>query len=352
MTENGTSLTGFMDKAFWTRPEGKIAKLLLGAAGVGVAVGAFFMLPAILALLQTIVTSLLTLAVTGGILFAIIALVMNDDFRNTIGSMFRSGVRWFTGIWIDLAPIAILKDFVEELKKSLRKIDEQLKNLARQVSDLKRLILSNEKEKNQSMELMSQAKKKGLERALVLQGRKAQRLERSNLTLQQLLSKMEMVSRVLQKMRENCDFSIQDTESEVEITIREYTALQAGQGATREALKIIKGDSAKKAMFDQAMETLAVRTAGAVGEMEDFMRVSQGFFDSVDLQNGVFDENALEQLEAWERQADNSVILGPGQKQSLLNSAYSETVPFDSNAQSASAATLPASATIEDYFKN
>jgi len=351
MTENGTSLTGFMDKAFWTRPEGKIAKLLLGAAGVGVAVGAFFMLPAILALLQTIVTSLLTLAVTGGILFAIIALIMNDQFRNTIGSMFRSGVRLFASVWIDLAPIAVLKDYIDELKKSFRKIEEQIKNLAKQISDLKRLISTNEKEKNASMALMSEAKKKGKERALVLEGRKAQRLKRSNLSLQQLLVKMEMVSRVLQKMSENCDFSIKDTESEVDITIREYTALQAGQMATREALKIIKGDPNKKAMFDQAMETLAVRTAGAVGEMEDFMRVSQDFFDSVDLQNGVFDDQALQMLEAWEKKAD-SVILGPGEKRSLIDSAYSESMPFDSNVQSAGVATLPSSAGIEDYFKS
>lgn len=344
------SLTDFMDNAFWTRPEGKIAKFFLGAIGIGAAVGAFFMLPAILALLQTIVTSLLTLAVTGAILFAIVALVMNDGFRNTIGYMFRAGIRWFSDFIIDLSPISVLKDYISELKTSLQKIDEQLKNLARQVADLKRLIFANEKEKDASLALMSEAQKRGKERARILQGRNAGRLQRSNMSLQQLLAKMEMVKRVLEKMRENCDFSIQDTESEVNITIREYTALSAGQEATRQAMKIIKGDPQKKAMFDQAMETLATRTAGAVGEMEEFMRFSQDFFDSVDLQNGVFDDQALKMLENWEKKAD-SVILGPGEKQGLIQEAYGEALPYDQRAATQThEQTLPVS-DMSDYFK-
>ena len=354
---DGKSLTDFMDSAFWTRPEGKIAKLVLGALGigaaVGVGVGVLFYLPAILAFIATVLSSMLTIAVTGIALFAIIALILNEDFRNTAGFIFRAGIRWFSDFIIDLTPIAVLRDFIAELKTNLQMIDEQLKNLAKQIADLKRLITTNENEKERSLALMSEAQRQGKDRARVLQGRNAGRLQRSNMTLQQLFGKMEMVSKVLQKMRENCDFSIQDTESEVNITIREYTALQAGQEATRAAMKIIKGDPKKKAMFDQAMEVLATRTAGAVGEMSELMRVSQNFFDSVDLQNGVFDDQALKMLEQWEKKAD-SAILGPGEKQGILNSTFSEAVPYDKTAVRAADENqlTQSSVNMDDYFKN
>ncbi len=351
------SLTDFMDKAFWTRPEGKIAKLVLGALGIGAAaaavVGVIFYLPAILAFIATVLATTLNIVITGAVLFAIIALVMNEDFRNSIGFLFRAGIRWFSDFIIDLSPVAVLKDYIAELKKNLQEIDKQLKNLAQQIADLTGLIAKNLKAKDESLGLMSRALKEGKERARILQGRIAGRLERSNMTLQQLLAKMQMVKKVLEKMRENCDFSIQDTESEVDVTIKEYTALSTGQEATRAAMKIIQGDPKKKAMFDQAMETLATRTAGAVGEMSEFMRVSQNFFDSVDLQNGVFDDHALQMLEEWEKRAD-SAILGPGEKQGIINASYSESVPYDHAvpATSVKQNQNESSVSMDDYFKN
>ena len=37
-----------------------------------------------------------------------------------------------------------------------------------------------------------------------------------------------------------------------------------------------------------------------VGEMERFMEMSENFMQSVDLQNGVFEEEGLKMLEKWE----------------------------------------------------
>jgi len=43
--------------------------------------------------------------------------------------------------------------------------------------------------------------------------------------------------------------------------------------------------------------------------MERFMQLSENFMDSVDLQNGIYEEKGLQMLEDWEKQAD-SLILG------------------------------------------
>lgn len=52
----------------------------------------------------------------------------------------------------------------------------------------------------------------------------------------------------------------------------------------KSAMNIIAGNSDKRAMFDQAMESIADDVAMKVGEMERFMEMSSNFMDSIDLQ--------------------------------------------------------------------
>jgi hypothetical protein len=71
----------------------------------------------------------------------------------------------------------------------------------------------------------------------------------------------------------------------------------------RGAMSIIKGDADKRAMFDQAMEYVADDVANKVGEMERFMEMSSDFMSSIDLQNGVFEEQGLKMLEEYEKKS-------------------------------------------------
>ena len=69
-------------------------------------------------------------------------------------------------------------------------------------------------------------------------------------------------------------------------------------------------------MFEQAMEVMADRVGQQVGEIERFLEVSKTFMDSIDLQNGVFEEEGMEMLEKWEK--ESSLILG-ADKQLLID---------------------------------
>ena len=80
----------------------------------------------------------------------------------------------------------------------------------------------------------------------------------------------------------------------------------------RSAMSIIKGDADKRAMFDQAMEVIADDVANKVGEMERFMEMSSNFMNSIDLQNGVFEEQGMKMLEDYEK---NSTLLLLGGKE-------------------------------------
>ena len=98
----------------------------------------------------------------------------------------------------------------------------------------------------------------------------------------------------------------------------------------KSAMNIISGDADKRHMFDQALEAIADDVSQKVGEMERFMEVSENFMQSVDLQNGVFEEEGLRMLEQWENEGV-SLLLGE-EKEALLLEAADEGNVLDLDA--------------------
>ena len=95
-------------------------------------------------------------------------------------------------------------------------------------------------------------------------------------------------------------------------------------------MSIISGDPDKRAMFDMAMEAVTEDVASKVGEMERFMEVSANFMNSIDLQQGVFEEDGLKMLEKWEKES-TSLLLGE-EKSNLLLEAEDDSNVLDLNA--------------------
>jgi hypothetical protein len=92
-------------------------------------------------------------------------------------------------------------------------------------------------------------------------------------------------------------------------------------------MNIIAGNSDKREMFDQALESIADDVNSKIGEMERFMEMSNSFIQSIDLQNGVFEEEGLQLLEKWEKEGV-SLLLG-NEKDLLINKSNSDTDHID-----------------------
>lgn len=290
-------------KSFFQRPEGKTGMLFLFAALAAAGYGLFLVLPALIILLQNLIYA----GVLCGALFAAVVVISNPRFRTLCSYMFKSVMRFFTGLVIEIDPIGILNGYVEDLQKRLGDMKESMRNLAGQVQKLKNIISSNEARRVHSLEIAKQAhdsKDTSNKVAFVLQSRQAGRLGKSNLTLQALLNKMVAMQKVLQKMYEVSEFTVQDISGEVEVKTQERNAIMASHNAFKSALRIIQGGTDQKALFDQTMQFLADDYATKVGEIEQFMNDSQGFIKSVDLENGVYEQEALDQIEKWSDRAD------------------------------------------------
>ena len=85
-------------------------------------------------------------------------------------------------------------------------------------------------------------------------------------------------------------------------------------------------------MFDQALEVIADDVANKVGETERFMEMSSSFMDSVDLQNGVFEEEGMKMLEEWEKKSTLLLMGGEWTSETLdLNAERKESDYWSNN---------------------
>ncbi len=306
-------------KSFWKKPEGIVGGIVLVALIAALALAA----GAILVNFGSIMSIVGMVGILGTALF----LAVDKKARNLVSYMYKSAMRWITGLFITIDPIAILKSYIEDLKANLRKMNKQISQLRGQMHKLKEVIHNNKKEIASNLELASKARDNDKRNVVILKSRKAGRLKESNMRLEDLYTKMEVLYRVLVKMFENSEILAEDIKDQVMVKEQEYNAIKASNSAMKSAMSVISGDPDKRAMFDAAMEAIADDVSNKVGEMERFMEVSSGFMDSIDLQNGVFEEEGLKMLEKWEKEGA-SLLLGDD-KLDILDKANNESEELD-----------------------
>ena len=284
-------------KSFWKRPEGVTGLLFL--VGLVAALG-FFVVTFGSAILSFISTTI-GIVVAGLLLLGLVYMIADPKTRNLFFYMYKSVMRWITGLFVQIDPIGILKSYVDELQGNLRKMNKQISQLRAQMHKLKEVIVNNEREISSNLKIAGKAKETNKRNVMILKSRRAGRLKDSNIKLEELYKKMEVLYRVLTKMYENSSILAEDIKDQVAVKEQERKAIHASHGAMTSAMSVIQGDPDQRAMFDMAMENITEDVANKVGEMERFMEVSANFMDSVDLQNGVFEEEGLNMLEQWEK---------------------------------------------------
>jgi phage shock protein A len=292
-------------KTFWQRPEGKMGAFVLIILTILLIIFAVPVFTFIISLLQNVITTILLFLVVGILLYVI----LDPKFRNLVWYMYKSFMRWVAGIFVQIDPIKILETYIEYLYKSLNQMNEHIAKLKGQVSKLRMVIEKNREEMEQSLKIAEQAKKKGDMELVAINTRQYGRLKETNERYMALLGKMELLYKVLSKIHKNSGYLIQDTENEVRMRKQEYQAIKAGHSAMKRAMSIIQGDPDKKMMFDMATEVIVEDVHNKIGEMERFIELSGSFIDSVDLQNGIYEQEGIELLEKMEKEGV-SFLLG------------------------------------------
>ncbi len=300
-------------KSFWKRPEGKVGAFFLIA---GAAVIAIYNVPIFNFITNLLKGTISTIAL-GAVVLALLYMIFDKRVRNLIWYMYKSFMRWITGLFVQIDPIKILENYVEYLKKNMHKMNMHITQLKGQISQLKTIILKNRREMEHSIKLAEQAKKQGKNELITINTRQYGRLKETNGRYQKLLDRMLVLYKVLNKIHINSGYLIQDTDNDVRMRKQELKAIRTSHSAMKRAMSIIQGDPDKRLIFDMATETVVEDIHNKIGEMERFIEISGSFIDSIDLQNGIYEQEGLEILEKLEKEG-SSFLFGQPKEEDLL----------------------------------
>ncbi len=319
-----SDLQPIQPKSFWEKPEGITGGVFMGA----LLLGGGYLFMKVLPTLISLASNTLYLAGILAALAAVVYMVLDPKMRNLVWYIYKSIMRSITGMFVQIDPIGILKSYIDSLKDNLSKMNQQIGNLKGQMYKLNEMIKQNQRDISNNLGLANKAKETGKDSIMVLKARKAGRLQESNMKLEDLYKRMELLYRVLTKMYENSEIMLEDISDQVVVKEQEYKAIKASHSAIRSAQAILSGNNDQKYMYDMALEAMAEDVGQKVGEMERFMDMSKGFMDSIDLQNGVFEEEGMAMLEKWEKEGV-SMLLG-GEKSKIINkSSSNETLDLN-----------------------
>ena len=296
-----------LGKSFWQKKDGKVGGTILLVAAA--ALGIFFWGSISSWVLRMMVDTFHISLFAAGFAFVAWCLI-NDSIRTTISYAFKSLARAITTAFIKYDPIGTLLNYVDDLKKSRVNMKTQIDNLSGQKALMEMKIVKNNKTIAEKEAMIKAARNKGNVNVATVEERQKTRIEKSNEMIKPLLSKINAIMNVIQKLYENSDYAIQDIENEVEIQRETYEMVKKGYNAIQSAISIFRGNPNKKAMFDQAMEVLENNISFKVGAMDSFLKEVKTTIEKIDIENDMYSENNFDKLQQLGENSLN-VMLAP-----------------------------------------
>lgn len=336
-------------KSFWDRPEGKTGMFFLLLAGIASLWGLYIALPILIEIVQNIIY--LSFLIGGLVLAAMI--VFNGRFQTLCKFVFKSVMRFLTGIFIQIDPIGILKEFVVEMKKQLEKLRSQIATVRGAIEQLAQAMSSNDSQIKNSQAAAEEAVRRQQESAnqkdpLIMQKLRMKaaenvnqitRLKATNTRLTTLKKNLDALYQMLQSCEIGTQYVINDRENQVKEMAIERKAVKAGWGAIQSAKRILRGDADDNALYDQTMDYLIEDNSMKMGEILDFNNQVQDVLLNMDLANGAANFEAIQQLESkYKTMALPSVATGGSPIiDTIQNNGTFEPVPVKTNTGTASA---------------
>ncbi len=289
--------TNLTTKGFFQRPEGKTGRVFIILAVIAGAIGLYQLLPWIITLLTNTLHAIFLFAAVALILF----LVTNKTIRNLVSWGFKSLMRGLTGVFVELNPLNIMKLYIESLKADHETMNEHIIKVSGEVTKLDRKIKDNVGQVEHSLKIASAAKEKGLQGEMWTESRKAERRRQSTINLSELLTKLKKIKEILTKMYQTSGYVIEDLTDDVQQKEIEYKTVKEAHAALKSSMSIINGDPDKRAMFELALEKMEEDVSQKLGTMNRFMEMSESVINGIDIEQGIFAEDGLVMLEAYDK---------------------------------------------------
>ncbi len=302
-------------KTFWQKPEGIPGAILLATLIGGGIWGLSKAMPFLLELAQNTIYLIGMIVV----ICAFFGAVLNPNVRATVWLKYKAMLRTMTGWIINLDPIGIMKAYIQTLREKREVMNEHLTLLNGELKKVEREIGSNEATENMKMREAQAAQKQlgqatdeteqlRLKGAMNLAAREAKRMQESNLKLKPLQQQINTLYKMINKLYISSEFLIADMDADVKAKEREYRSIKEASNAVNAARSVFGSGGADMEVFNQSAEALQEDIGNRVGAITRFMDNTQSVLTSIDVKNGMLEEEGLRMLEEFNDKQFNAIF--------------------------------------------
>ena len=295
-------------KNLWKRPGGAFAKVTGWAAIAALVFGFFKILPFLVAgaaNLLILILELIALAI-------IVYIVTSKDVRRVVKLTWLQIMRKLYGLVVNIDPIYILQNGINEMVKKLDIVRENVTKLESLLVDMKRKIESYKSEFEKNI-----AKRKSLEKKLsdptvpssdMLKYRATLKLVNNEITRgeAQIKAQTERIAtsekylKVMKNLETAADFKVKDAQNELRYRKDEYEQARAQQKAMSSITSILKGSLSKTMEEELAMEQVTNTINTSIAEMNRLLDGSNDILINFELDSDANATKADEILAKFE----------------------------------------------------
>ena len=298
-------------KDLYKRPGGMFAKITGFLVVAAIGYGLYLALPYLVAAAHNFLILLLELIGISALIF----LITNKDFRRGLQLMWLQMMRKFYGAIVNIDPIAILQNGINEMKQKLKTVKESVTKLESLLVGMKKKLTEYEKEfdhnisqkkaleRNHNAELRTQGSRTEQMKynaALQLVNNNIARGEQQIKAQRQRIATSERYLDVMKRLEIAAGFKVDDAEQELKFRKEEYEQAKAQTKAIRSVTSIFEGGLSRTLEEELAMNNVENTINESIAEMNRMLDGSNEILANFEIDNAINADKADAILEMFD----------------------------------------------------
>lgn len=342
---SGTMTAADGIKSLWKRPGGTFARITAWIAMGGIAVVfCKYILPLMIAATQNLIIFVVELCVLAAILF----IVTSKEFQRALSLTWLQVMRKLYGLIVNIDPINILQNGINEMKKKLQVVDENVTKLESVLVSMKKKLAEYKSNFDNNIRRYDALKRKiqSMDDDTDALHYKAQlQLINNEITRgsEQIRSQSERIVTsekyldIMKKLQVAADFKVRDAENDLSYRKDEYEQAKAQQKAVGSITSILKGGLTRSMEEELAMDQVSDTINTSIAEINRLLDGSNDILVNFELNQDVNSEKADEIVKMFNKNGfsifdtnDEPQMSFSGSNQKLIPDAqveYIDTTP-------------------------
>jgi hypothetical protein len=321
-------MTGLSDNisgadSFWSRPEGKkfgtlVSILLAGGFGWGL----YKALPFLITLAQNTIIFGIESAVVVALFYV---LVLDNSLRKMCVNFYKRLIQALYVLSFNVDPIGGLSVRMQEKKEQLQVARQQAGKLKGQSQIVADAITQNNSKIDSGLKKITLAKKTGDVAQANAEAILVGVAQNSNKELAEVQKRLDRAYEQTTAIIHKAELAVYVLSGVIQIKTVTFNAAKAGRSALKNAISVLLGDTDKDQIFDANLAWIDDYTSTAFGEMDAIMDLSKDALNSMDLQEGVYSQDAFNLLDERLNEANKKLDNDP-RSQRLLQASTDPTI--------------------------